>query len=59
MKSLWTSKTFLLALLQAIAGVIVIFATAYPEVGWLMAAKSTLDAILRLLTTRPVTMSRI
>ena len=57
-KSIFTSRTFLLALAQSIAGVVVIFATAYPELGWLMQVKSIADVLLRLVTTQPVTLSR-
>lgn len=53
-KSLFTSRTFLLAVLQAVAGAVVIFTGAYPEVGWLALAKSVLDVILRVVTDKPV-----
>ncbi|MCR4307102.1 MAG: hypothetical protein NUV80_00920 [Candidatus Berkelbacteria bacterium] len=54
MKSIFTSKTFLLALLQAVAGVVVVFATAYPQVGELMVAKSVIDVVLRAFTSEAV-----
>lgn len=53
-KALLTSKTFILAVLQAVAGVIVIFSTAYPAAGGLLMAKSVVDIILRLYTTQPI-----
>lgn len=53
-KALIASKTFKLAALQAVAGVIVIFATAYPAVGGLVIAKSVIDIILRLYTSQPI-----
>lgn len=53
-KALISSKTFQLAALQAIAGAIVIFATAYPEAGWLMLAKSVVDIAIRLYTSQPI-----
>lgn len=54
MKSLVTSKTFILAVLQAATGVIVVFATAYPGAGWLLVAKSLVDIVLRLYTTQSI-----
>lgn len=53
-KTLISSKTFQLAALQAVAGVIVVFATAYPEAGWLMMAKSIADVAIRLYTSQPI-----
>lgn len=57
MKSLFTSKTFILALAQAIVGVIVVFSTAYPDVGYLVVAKSVVDILLRWITTEPVSIA--
>lgn len=56
MKSLFSSKTFWLATIQAVAGAIAIFATQYPAIGGLLFAKSIVDIVLRLLTTEPVTL---
>jgi hypothetical protein len=56
MKSLFSSKTFWLAVVQAILGIVVIFSTTYPDVGWLLTAKSVLDIVLRFTTTTPVTL---
>lgn len=53
-KALIASNTFQLAALQAVAGAIVIFATAYPQLGWIAVAKSIVDIILRLKTTAPI-----
>ncbi len=53
-KALVSSRTFQVALVQAIIAVVVIFSTAYPGVGWLLAAKSVLDIVLRLITTDPI-----
>ena len=50
-KSLFKSKVFWLAVAQAIAGVVVVFQSAYPEVGGLLVAKSLVDIVLRLITT--------
>lgn len=54
MKSLFRTKTFWLATAQAVVGVLAIFASAYPEVGGLMIAKSIIDVILRSYTAEPV-----
>jgi len=57
MKSIFQSKTFWLAVLQAVVGAVGIFASTYPAVGWLLVAKSFLDVILRFLTTQPVSVT--
>lgn len=54
MKALIHSKVFWLAVLQALVGVVVVFATAYPDVGFLVLAKSGLDILLRIYTTTEV-----
>ncbi len=56
MKSLFHSKTFWLACIQALAGMIAIFATTYPNVGILLLAKSVIDVSLRFATTTEVTL---
>lgn len=53
-KSVFLSKTFLLAVLQAVAGLVMYFAGVYPEIGLLMQAKSVIDVIIRILTDKPV-----
>ncbi len=53
-KGLLQSRTFWIAALQAAAGVIAVFATAYPAAGWLLIAKSVLDIYLRSTTTQPI-----
>lgn len=55
MKSLYSSKTFWLAVVQALIGVIVAFSTAYPALGGLVIAKSIADIILRIVTDTAVT----
>ncbi len=55
MKSLFSSKTFWLAFVQGLVGVIGVFATTYPTVGGLLIAKSIVDIVLRVLTVEPVT----
>lgn len=57
MKSLLSSKTFWLAVIQSFVGVAVIFETAYPEVGWLVVVKSILDIALRYITSEPVALT--
>ena len=54
MKSLLQSKTFWVAVLQALVGIVAIFATTYPTVGSLLIVKSIIDVILRVVTTTPV-----
>lgn len=54
MKTLVTSKTFWLAVLQGIIGLVVVFSTSYPDAGWLLTAKSVLDIVLRLYTSQPI-----
>jgi hypothetical protein len=56
MKSILASKVFWLAFLQAVAGVIVVFSTSYPDVGGLLIAKSCVDVILRIFTNTQVTL---
>lgn len=53
-KALVTSKTFQLAALQAIIGAIAVFTSAYPDVGWLLVAKSALDIYLRSKTNQSI-----
>ena len=48
------SKTFWLAVVQALSGVLVVFATTYPQVGMLLVVKSVIDVVLRLLTYREI-----
>ncbi len=54
MKSLLQSKTFWVATVQALVGVVTVFTTAYPTVGLLIIAKSLLDIVIRLLTSRSI-----
>jgi uncharacterized membrane protein len=57
MKSLLQSKTFWLAVIQAVIGIVVIFSSAYPAVGGLIVTKSILDVILRVVTNTAVTVA--
>ncbi len=54
MKSIFSSRTFWLAVGQAVVGVIAVFASAYPALGFLVVAKSVLDIVLRMYTTTPI-----
>lgn len=54
MKSWYKSKTVWLAILQAVAGIVVVFSTQHPEIGALVLMKSLLDVTLRFVTQLPV-----
>lgn len=54
MKSIFQSKTFWVAVIQAVGGIVVVFSSAYPAVGGLIIAKSVIDIILRAVTSVPV-----
>jgi hypothetical protein len=53
MKSIFATRTFWIAAIQAVVAVVVTFATQYPDVGWLLFLKSILDIVVRLYTSRP------
>jgi len=53
-KKLLKSKTVIVAVLQAGAGAFLILNSEFPNVGYLMTAKSFIDVVLRILTTLPV-----
>lgn len=50
----YKSRTIWFAILQAIAGIIVVFSTEYPEIGYIATAKSVIDILLRVVTTQPL-----
>lgn len=54
MKSLYKSKTFWLAVGQALIAAVTIFSTTYPEVGGFLLAKSVIDIGLRMMTADPI-----
>ena len=56
MKSLFTSRTFWVAVIQAIVGIVVVSLTQLDMVGYVAIVKSIADVILRLVTTEPVTL---
>ena len=56
-KSILQSKTFIVATLQAVIGIIAVFTASYPElqaIGGIAVAKSILDIVLRYLTVAPI-----
>lgn len=56
MKSIFQSKVFWVAVIQAISGIVIVFSSAYPTVGGLIIAKSVIDILLRFATTVPVSL---
>lgn len=54
MKKIYKSKTFWIAVLQAVTGIAVVFSSTYPEIGGLILAKSILDVLLRVVTTTTI-----
>lgn len=54
MKSLTQSKTFWLAVIQAVVGGLVIFFTQIDMVGYVAIVKSVGDIVLRLATNEPI-----
>lgn len=56
-KSIFSSRTFWLAVAQLVAGIIAIAVAQDPElatVGWISIGKSVIDTILRFATDKPV-----
>lgn len=53
-KNLFKSRTFWVAVVQGVLGVLVVVMTEVPEFGGLVVAKSVLDVALRLVTGEPV-----
>lgn len=54
MKTLLQSKTFWVAVIQAVAGVVVVALTQLDLVGYVAVFKSIVDIVLRLITTEPI-----
>jgi hypothetical protein len=54
-KPIWASKTLWLAVLQGVAGVVVVLQSSMPEVGGLVILKSAIDIMFRVVTTTKVT----
>ncbi len=53
-KSIFESKNFWVAVIQGMAGILLVVMEHYPNLGYLMVAKSAVDVVLRFLTNRPV-----
>lgn len=53
-KKLWESKTFWLAVIQGVAGILVVVVAQYPGIGSLLIAKSVVDVFLRIITETPI-----
>lgn len=53
-KSILESKTFWLAVIQGVVGVLAVLITQYPTLGYIAIAKSIADVVLRLLTDQPI-----
>lgn len=54
MKKWYQSKTILLAIGQAIAGLVIVFETHYGAVGVVLIVKAAVDAALRIITAFPI-----
>jgi hypothetical protein len=54
-KALLQSRTFWIAVGQAVIGAIGIFSNSYPGAGWLLILKSSLDVVVRLYTETSIT----
>lgn len=55
-KSIFESKSFWIAFTQGLSGVLMVMLDHYPNVGYLMIAKSAIDVIIRFLTKQPVSL---
>lgn len=53
-KEIWKSKTFWIAIVQAVAGIAVAVFTELDLVGYVAVVKSIVDIIIRLITAEPV-----
>ena len=53
-KNLFRSRTFWLAVIQGVLGVLIVVMVELPGIGGLVVAKSVLDVALRLITGEPV-----
>lgn len=54
MKTLFNSKTFWVAVLQAVAGIVVVALTELDLVGYVAMVKSFVDVFIRIITTEPI-----
>ena len=55
MKSLFESKTFWVAVIQAVGGIVVVALTELDMVGYVAMFKSVIDILLRVITTKAIT----
>lgn len=54
MKTLFSSKTFWIAVIQAVAGIVIVALTELDMVGYVAMVKSVVDIMIRLVTTEPI-----
>lgn len=54
-KTLFSSKTFWIAVIQAVAGIVIVALTELDLVGYIATFKSVVDIVLRMITTDPIT----
>lgn len=54
-KALLSSKTFWVAVIQAVSGIVIVALTELDLVGYVAMFKSVVDIVLRLVTSDPVT----
>lgn len=54
-KTLFSSKTFWIAVIQAVAGIVVVALTELDLVGYIATFKSVVDIVLRMITADPIT----
>jgi len=57
MKSIFKSRTFWLAVVQAVLGAVVAVDFSQPTIGIAIIAKSVIDVVLRFLTDTPVSLA--
>lgn len=53
-KPWWKSKTVILAMLQALVGIVVIMETQFPGLGLIAVVKSIFDIVIRFTTELPI-----
>ncbi len=54
MKSIFESKVFWVAVIQAVGGVVVVALTEVDAIGYIAIVKSVVDILLRLVTTKTI-----
>ena len=53
-KKWWKSKTIIIAVLQAVVGIIAAFIVQFPGLAYLITSKSIIDVIIRVVTNTKV-----